>query len=300
MTVGRTSQPVEDLDRVPFLRVLADSLLAPFRHPIMLVGNVALVAGLAVSLFIFLKQSNPDFADEALSIQLFLENPMLFMRGIWASLGVFLFSLLLTFVFWVRVGALEDARAWKISPLAWGKALMVSGFHLLWIIIVIYFLFSLIFGVVMMLVLAVLSGAGLMSDMEAMIESPTGGAFTWVPVATVPLTWLIFFLYARFSMLIVRAALGEETYDFKYPDKPGYVGALSLSLVLLLAYVAGSAAQIAIEYLPLEGPLALASVIGAIALYLYGIMVIGAAHGAAFRLKAGALGPSEDVARTDI
>lgn len=285
--------------KVPVAKVTLASIFFPLRHPVAFAVSIMfalLCAGLVFGLAWY---ENSLSLEQASAMDYAEAKPNFIFKYLIFVLPVCLITFVGLFNYWIRLGALQDRRAWRQSPLAWIGQILRAMLHLFWIGVVVGFAVN----------IAVLLGAAVFLDtllpsLTGFLQGLENGAMSdpkailIASAISLPLVWIASYVYARFSHFIVHAAMGHQVYDFQYPDEPGYIGAFSFSIVLTVVYFVGTLAQMVSDTLSEGKPLSVLNLTLWAALYLYSFFIIAAAHGIVFRLKSGGLRP-EDVEKRD-
>lgn len=272
--------------KLPIWRTIRETCLLPFQHMRIFllsysIGMLALAAFLGALVLLVAVYKGSYQAEGLLGSPAWIIGLMLML-----PLGLIAF-LVGIFNLWVRVAVIQNESAWRQSVGHWVRQIASNAFNLFWIGIVVAVISWIILAVVLaaltMLIGPMIVGLG-SGDPELFF----GSIFLMglvVGVATMPAVVLVCYVYARFSLHLVKGALGgnlqtEPAADVMKKDALRF--ALILAAVYAVGYVAKALSSVAIE-VPVLG--LIAGFLGLSASF-YAIAVIGAAHGLVFRRKA--------------
>lgn len=283
------SEPIEP-DELPILPVIIEALTLPIRHLIASLASVGVaVAALGVALGLaWLLFGNPFGGG----------SPFEAAGPVWLLVAVFILGaaavLVGIFNLWARIGVMGAPEAWQQSTGQWARQITSNMVNFLWIGIVV----GLVAGLIMVVFMAVF-GTMLVPLGQGFMGDAISGNSLWlmgvlVLLLGIPYIWLVCYLYARFSFTIVEGALGERYVSSSRPREAVSGGALRFSIVLAVVYVAGELVNAFVAPVAVVPGLSWLTTVIEVGLYLYGVAVIGAAHGISFRLKTGRSGTLGD------
>lgn len=291
------SEPI-DPKNIPVIAVIQQSLMLPIKHPKLMAATVGIfLLGLAVMVGLFFLLFSDGFSGGYDPDRLF--NSFASNFGIALVVALYV-GALLVFVFnlWLRFAIMEDDGAWKQSSGAWIKQILKNELNFVWIAVVM---------MVAMIIPTMIFGAVMIGPMQHVLVGDLGSAsdmLFWAAAIMLllglPLAFLACVIYAYFSFNLVEGALGEPYVSSSLPRDQVTQGVVRFSLILFVVYVAGELINLFADLFSVT--LGLEWIVMALQgiTYIYGIAIIGAAHGIVFRMKTGRHGTlAEKIAQVE-
>lgn len=264
-------------ERLPVLPTIRDACVLPFRfiHAFLLSYGlgVAAIAAALIALVLTAKGIEQDNAFET-----FFRSPGWVIGLVLGCFLGFLGFLVGTFNLWLRVAVLQDKSAWRQPVRDWAGQITMNFLNLIWIGLLVAIV-SWITIAIMMSGMMLLGGSVLVAigtgDPNFLSDSTALMGIGMV-LMSIPAVLFIFYIYARFSLHLVEGALGSHIQTEPRRDTMKSE-AFRFSIILAGVYIAGMLLDVLLSAFELDGGV-LSMMAG-----LYGIAVIGAAHGLVFR-----------------